>query len=93
MMLAQVDEYRKVYAARKIVEDQEDEAYQNKLRRQRTLRMERELTLSAPKWIVLALVMGVGFGAIAGHNLMSRGVICDSVVCEVLRIDGNRIAR
>lgn len=92
-MLAQVDEYRKVYAAKKVVDDQAVAVYDGELRRRRTLRMERELTLAAPKWIVLASVLSLLFGAIAGHNSIGRAVVCDSFICKMFRIDGRVITK
>lgn len=36
--------------------------------------------------LAIALMGGLG-GAIAGHNLLSRAVLCDQDVCSWLRFD------
>ena len=38
--------------------------------------------------VTIWLLVGTVIGVIVGHNLLSRVVLCDQAMCEILRFDG-----
>ncbi len=91
MMLAEVDELKKIYAAEKVVAQARAEANDLELRQRQQIRWQWELQCTAPKWLALTFVVGLFIGGAIALNAVPVALGCKSSFCEWVRFDGRTV--